>query len=93
MELGTAPLESWIVRQRLRQLPPLSAEEVYDHTLWGTLQFLKSGMTSVVDHYPADPRQEDFGVPPSVQAYLDAGVRAALCIACRMDATAPVPSG
>ena len=40
-------------------------------------------MTSVVDHYPADPRQEDYGVPPSVQAYVDAGVRAALCIACQ----------
>src|SRR3954452_25602315 len=63
MELGTAPLESWIVRQRLRQLPPLSAEEVYDHTLWGTLQLLRAVMTSVLDHYPADRRQEDSGEP------------------------------
>ncbi len=83
MELAVAPLESWLVRQRLRQLPPLSAEEVYDHTLWGTLQFLKSGMTAAVDHYPADPRLEDFGLPASVQAYRDAGVRAALCVACQ----------
>jgi 5-methylthioadenosine/S-adenosylhomocysteine deaminase len=83
LELGAAPLERWLVRQRLRQLPPLSADEVYDHTLWGTLQFLKSGVTAVVDHYPFDARLEDLGVPASVQAYRDAGVRAALCIACQ----------
>lgn len=79
--LRASPLETWLVRQRNRQLPRLSPEEVYDHTLWGTLQFLKSGATSVVDHYPYDPRIEDLGVPASVQAYLDAGVRAAVCLA------------
>jgi 5-methylthioadenosine/S-adenosylhomocysteine deaminase len=40
-------------------------------------------MTAAVDHYPADPRLEDYGLPASVQAYVDAGVRAALCIACQ----------
>ncbi|MBI2087784.1 MAG: amidohydrolase family protein [Deltaproteobacteria bacterium] len=78
--LRASPLETWLVRQRQRQLPPLSPEEVYDHTLWGTLQFLKSGVTAVVDHYPYDPRIEELGAPASVQAYLDAGVRAAVCL-------------
>lgn len=78
----SSPLESWLVRSRQRELPPLSPEETYDHTLWGTLQFLKSGATAVIDHFPVDPRLEDLGVPPSVQAYLDAGVRAAVCLAC-----------
>jgi cytosine/adenosine deaminase-related metal-dependent hydrolase len=80
--LRSAPLESWLARNRQRELPPLSPAEAYDHTLWGTLQFLKSGATTVIDHFPVDPRLEDFGVPPSVLAYLDAGVRAAVCLAC-----------
>lgn len=80
--LRAAPLESWLVRSRLRQVPPLSEEEAYDHTLWGTLQFLKSGATAVIDHFPTDPRLGDLGLPPAAQAYLDAGVRAALCLAC-----------
>jgi len=78
--LQASPLETWLMRQRQRRLPPLSPEEVYDHTLWGTLQFLKSGATGVVDHYPYDPRIEDLGVPASMRAYLDAGVRAAVCL-------------
>ncbi len=80
--LRSSPLESWLARSRERQLPALSPDQVYDHTLWGTLQFLKSGVTAVVDHYPFDPRLEDLGVPASIQAYLDAGVRAAVCVAC-----------
>ena len=80
--LRSSPLESWLARSRERQVPALSPDQVYDHTLWGTLQFLKSGVTAVVDHYPFDPRLEDLGVPASIQAYLDAGVRAAVCVAC-----------
>jgi cytosine/adenosine deaminase-related metal-dependent hydrolase len=76
------PLETVLVRNRLRNIAALSEQEAYDHTLWGTLQFLKSGATSVVDHYPVDPRREDLGVPAAVRAYLDAGVRAAVCLAC-----------
>jgi cytosine/adenosine deaminase-related metal-dependent hydrolase len=76
------PLESWMVRLRERQLPPLSAEEVYDQTLWGTLQFVKSGVTSVVDYYPVDPRLDELGLPASVQAYLDVGLRATICLTC-----------
>jgi cytosine/adenosine deaminase-related metal-dependent hydrolase len=80
--LPTAPLEPWVVQSRLRPLPPLTPDELYDHTLFGTLQFLKSGVTSVVDHFPADPRLDDLGMQDSVRAYVDAGVRAALCVAC-----------
>lgn len=78
--LPASQLETWLLRQRQRRLPALSPEEVYDHTLWGTLQFLKSGATSVIDHYPYDPRIQDLGVPESIRAYLDAGVRAAVCL-------------
>jgi 5-methylthioadenosine/S-adenosylhomocysteine deaminase len=80
--LPAAPLEPWVLRSRLRALPPLTPDELYDHTLWGTLQFLKSGVTSVVDHFPADPRLDDFGLADSIRAYVDAGVRAAVCVAC-----------
>jgi cytosine/adenosine deaminase-related metal-dependent hydrolase len=73
--------ESWLVRGRLRRVPALSEEEAYDHTLWGTLQFLKSGATAVVDHYALDFSREDYAVPAAVRAYLDAGVRAAVCLA------------
>jgi 5-methylthioadenosine/S-adenosylhomocysteine deaminase len=80
--LRSSPLEGWLVRNRLRQAPSLSLDQLYDHTLWGTLQFLKSGATAVIDHYPVDPRVEDLGVPAAVRAYIDAGVRAAVCLAC-----------
>src|ERR1051326_435400 len=76
------PFEELRAQQQLMSLPPISADEAYDFTLWGALQFLKSGATAVVDHYPFDPRMEDLGVPATVAAYADAGVRAAVCISC-----------
>jgi 5-methylthioadenosine/S-adenosylhomocysteine deaminase len=79
--LPAAPLETWLVRSRLRNIP-LTPEQVYDHTLWGTLQLLKSGVTSVIDHLGVDWRMDDLGVPESVQAYRDAGMRAAICVSC-----------
>jgi 5-methylthioadenosine/S-adenosylhomocysteine deaminase len=80
--LPADPLEPWVLRSRLRALPSLPPDELYDHTLWGTLQFLKSGVTSVIDHFPADPRLDDLGLADSIRAYVDAGVRAAVCVAC-----------
>jgi 5-methylthioadenosine/S-adenosylhomocysteine deaminase len=75
-----SPLETWLVRWRERQLPPLTEQDAYDHTLWGTLQMLRSGVTGVVDHFPFDAHLADLGVPAAVQAYQDAGVRAAVCL-------------
>ena len=79
--LPAAPLETWLVRSRLRSLP-LTPEQTYDHTLWGALQLLKAGVTSVIDHLAADWRMDELGVPESVQAYRDTGMRAAICISC-----------
>src|SRR6266496_2759583 len=67
VSLPGAPLETWLLRSRKRQLPALTAEELYDHTLWGALLCLKSGVTALVDHYqPFAAHLEDLGVPASV---------------------------
>ena len=82
MGLTAGPLETWILKNRARPLPPLSEEETYDHTLWGALQLLKGGVTTVLDHHTGDPRLPGQGLEPSIRAYLDSGMRTVFALAC-----------
>ena len=82
MALTPGPLETWILKNRYRSLPALSEEETYDHTLWGALQLLKGGVTTVLDHHTGDPRLPDTGLEPAIRAYLDSGIRTLFTVAC-----------
>lgn len=82
--LGVAPgpLETWILKRSLRSMPALSEEETYDHTLWGALQMLKGGVTTVLDHHRGDPRLPGGGLESAIHAYLDSGIRTVFAVAC-----------
>ena len=76
------PLETWLLKINARPLPPLSDEESYDHTLWGALQMLKGGVTTVLDHHTGDPGLHGSDLEPSIRAYLASGIRAVFTIGC-----------
>jgi cytosine/adenosine deaminase-related metal-dependent hydrolase len=76
------PLELNLLQLRRRRLPPLSEEEERDHTLWNAQALLRTGVTTVVDCFSGEPSLPDFGLSVALDAYLESGIRVAMCIRC-----------
>lgn len=55
-----------------------SNEEIYLSTVIDTLQMLKSGTTSVIDHFSERPRVSMDGIDSAVKAFVDSGMRATI---------------
>lgn len=53
-----------------------SPEEIYTSTMIDALQMLKTGTTSVIDHFSERPKVSLEGIGSAVKAYLDSGIRA-----------------
>jgi cytosine/adenosine deaminase-related metal-dependent hydrolase len=52
--------------------------EIYISTLVDCIQMLKTGTTSVVDHFSQRPRQELHGIDSVIKAFIDSGMRASI---------------
>jgi 5-methylthioadenosine/S-adenosylhomocysteine deaminase len=81
-KLLESPLELSLLQLRRRRLPPLTDDEERDHTLWAAHSLLRTGVTTVIDCFSADPSRGDFGLAVNLDAYLESGMRAALCVRC-----------
>ncbi len=73
----TLPLEIWMLFLRpffsgIR----LSSEEIYLRTLWGCIETLKTGTTTVMDDIVQHPPIEENNLEMIIKAYQTAGVRA-----------------
>lgn len=60
-----------------------SEEEIYLNTIWSCLELIRGGCTGVVDLHAGNPKHERLGIPATVRAYRDAGIRVALCVSVR----------
>jgi 5-methylthioadenosine/S-adenosylhomocysteine deaminase len=76
------PLELSLLQLRRRRLPALSEQEQREHARWFALSLLRTGVTTVVDCFSPDPTRADLGLVPSAEAYLESGIRAAICVRC-----------
>ncbi len=61
----------------------IDEEDLYTGVLWGLVNAIKGGQTSTVDMYYGRPGMEDFGCPPALRAYEDAGMRTAFGLVSR----------
>jgi 5-methylthioadenosine/S-adenosylhomocysteine deaminase len=66
---------------------PIDEQDLYLGVLWGLLAAIKGGQTSTVDMYYGRPSLEDFGCPPALRAYADAGIRTAFGLVSRDQCT------
>ena len=55
-----------------------SPEEIYVSTMMQALEMLKSGTTSVIDHFSERPKSSIEGIGSVVQAFADSGMRATI---------------
>jgi len=69
------PLEKWILESRLGE-SNRNLREVYISTLLGCIQMIKTGTTTVLDHFNID----DEKLRIALKAYEDVGMRAAIAI-------------
>ena len=53
----------------------IEEEDLHTGVLWGLVNAIKGGQTSTVDMYYGRPGMADFGCPPALRAYEDAGMR------------------
>ena len=55
-----------------------SDREIYISAMIDCIQMLRSGITSVIDHFSQRPRQERHGIEAVVKAFSDSGIRAVI---------------
>ena len=58
-------------------------DDVYTVVLWGLVQAIKGGQTSVIDFFYGRPGLEHFGADVALEAYRDAGMRVAFGLVSR----------
>ncbi len=58
-------------------------DDLYAGVLWGLINAIKGGQTATVDMYYGRPGMPDFGCPPALRAYEDAGMRTAFGLVSR----------
>jgi len=73
------PLELWMLYLRpffsgIR----LSPEEIYLRTLWGCIEILKTGTTTVIDDIVQNPPTDENNLEMIINAYKKAGIRASV---------------
>jgi cytosine/adenosine deaminase-related metal-dependent hydrolase len=71
------PLEPWLVHL-FGGCPVLTPREVYLSCLLGAVEMLKTGTTAVIDHLWMAPQHSADSLNAALQAYADAGIRAAV---------------
>jgi len=71
------PLDLWRVRMRA-PVQRLSAEQVHVGTLFACAQMLRTGTTTCLDHYFANPALPYSGMADEVRAMEEVGIRAAV---------------
>jgi len=62
---------------------PIDEEDLYTGVLWGLVSAIRGGQTGTVDMYYGRPSLPDFGCPPALRAYSDAGLRTAFGLVSR----------
>src|SRR3984957_20553394 len=72
--LEEVPLETWRLYVLPPQYPPRSAEEIYERSLLGALECLRSGMTTIQDMLTLYPYQERH-MDAVMKAYDQVGIR------------------
>lgn len=71
------PLDVWFVHShQVTRTEPPSPDVIYDRTMLGAIQMLRSGTTAAVDFVYEAPEITVETLEPIVQAYTDAGIRA-----------------
>jgi 5-methylthioadenosine/S-adenosylhomocysteine deaminase len=68
-------------------LGPIDEEDLYTGLLWGLVSAIRGGQTGTVDMYYGRPSLPDFGCPPALRAYSDAGLRTAFGLVSRDQCT------
>lgn len=66
---------------------PISEEDLHTAVLWGLVSAIRGGQTGTVDMYYGRPSLPDFGCPPALHAYHDAGMRTAFGLVSRDQCT------
>jgi cytosine/adenosine deaminase-related metal-dependent hydrolase len=73
--LEDSPLEVWLPLVFGSYRAEMTEAETYLRTIWSALELQRSGVTTVVDFHTPSQSLPRWGVPASLQAYLDAGIR------------------
>lgn len=68
------PLEIWLANQRARS-GGMGEEDFYASALLGALEMLKSGTTTVLDHFPSNQAEPSAGVGETIRAMRELGLR------------------
>lgn len=68
------PLEIWLFQQRSVS-GHLEPEDYYASALLGAMEMLKTGTTTVLDHFPTGQAVPFHGAPEAIQAMRDLGIR------------------
>ena len=77
------PLELWLPVIFGSYRVEMTEEENYLRSLWSALELQRSGVTTVVDFHPANTYLPRWGIPPCIQAHLDAGMRVTFGVSVR----------
>ncbi|MBI2881871.1 MAG: amidohydrolase family protein [Candidatus Tectomicrobia bacterium] len=81
--LEDIPLEMWLPLLFGSYRVGLTEEETYLRSLWSALELQRSGVTTVVDFHAPSTYLPRWGLPPCIQAYLDAGIRVSFGVSTR----------
>lgn len=68
------PLEIWLANQRARS-SGMREEDFYASALLGALEMLKSGTTTVLDHFSSNQAEPSAGVGEAIRAMRELGLR------------------
>lgn len=71
------PLEMWLMHL-FGHCGELSNREIYLSSIVGAIEMLKTGTTSLLDHFWSNPDAGEEQLSAAMQAYADVGIRAAL---------------
>ena len=81
--LSDVPLEMWVPLIFGSYRVEMTEEETYLRSLWSALELQRCGVTTVVDFHAITTYLPRWGLPPCIQAYLDAGIRVSFGVSTR----------